>query len=162
MNNRGFTLIELIVTIALLALISTISVSVIGNIRGKHNVNSYYELLKNVESAAKLYVTDNRYNLKNIDSSINIICTDSNKINTFTISLQQLVDNGYLTTDNGKIKNFDGNTLDLSANSVTVTYDCTKKNFTYKIDKNDENNKICDKSKYDKDNGNERQNDVCQ
>lgn len=157
MNNRGFTLIELIVTIALLALISTISVSVIGNIRGKHNVNSYYELLKNVESAAKLYVTDNRYNLKSIDSSINIKCPNNN---TFTISLQQLVDNGYLTTDNNGIKNFDGNTLTLSENKVTVTYDCTKKNFTYKIDKNDENNKICDKS--NSDSATERQNNVCQ
>lgn len=155
MNNRGFTLIELIVTIALLALISTISVSVIGNIRGKHNVNSYYELLKNVESAAKLYVTDNRYNLKSIDSSINIVCTDTNKINTFYIPIKDLVDNGYLTTDNGGIKNFDGSTLNLSENKVTVTYDCTKKNFTYKIDKNEP---ICAKSKDDT----ERQNDVCQ
>lgn len=150
MNNRGFTLIELIVTIALLALISTISVSVIGNIRGKHNVNSYYELLKNVESAAKLYVTDNRYNLKSV--GIDIKCPNNN---TFTISLQQLVDSGYLTTDNNKIKNFDGSTLTLSENKVTVTYDCTKKNFTYKIDKNEP---ICDKSKDDT----ERQNDVCQ
>lgn len=150
MNNRGFTLIELIVTIALLALISTISVSVIGNIRGKHNVNAYYELLKNVESAAKLYVTDNRYNLKSV--GIDIKCPNNN---TFTISLQKLVDSGYLTTDNGEIKNFDGSTLTLSENKVTVTYDCTKKNFTYKIDKNEP---ICAKSKDDT----ERQNDVCQ
>ena len=154
MNNRGFTLIELIVTIALLALISTISVSVIGNIRGKHNVNAYYELLKNVESAAKLYVTDNRYNLKSV--GINIKCPNNN---TFTISLQQLVDNGYLTKDNGGIKNFDGNTLTLSENKVTVTYDCTKKNFTYKIDKNEP---ICAKSKKDEEDHIERQNDVCQ
>ena len=154
MNNRGFTLIELIVTIALLALISTISVSVIGNIRGKHNVNSYYELLKNVESAAKLYVTDNRYNLNRV--GINIKCPNNN---TFTITLQQLVDNGYLTTDNGGIKNFDGNTLTLSENKVTVTYDCTKKNFTYKIDKNEP---ICAKSKKDEEDHIERQNDVCQ
>lgn len=154
MNNRGFTLIELIVTIALLALISTISVSVIGNIRGKHNVNSYYELLKNVESAAKLYVTDNRYNLKSV--GIDIKCPNNN---TFTISLQQLVDSGYLTTDNNKIKNFDGSTLTLSENKVTVTYDCTKKNFTYKIDKNEP---ICAKSKKDEEDHIERQNDVCQ
>ncbi len=154
MNNRGFTLIELIVTIALLALISTISVSVIGNIRGKHNVNSYYELLKNVESAAKLYVTDNRYNLKSV--GIDIKCPNNN---TFTISLQKLVDNGYLTTDNNEIKNFDGSTLTLSENKVTVTYDCTKKNFTYKIDKNEP---ICAKSKKDEEDHIERQNNVCQ
>lgn len=154
MNNRGFTLIELIVTIALLALISTISVSVIGNIRGKHNVNTYYELLKNVESAAKLYVTDNRYNLKSV--GIDIKCPNNN---TFTISLQKLVDNGYLTTDNNEIKNFDGSTLTLSENKVTVTYDCTKKNFTYKIDKNEP---ICAKSKKDEEDHIERQNDVCQ
>ena len=154
MNNRGFTLIELIVTIALLALISTISVSVIGNIRGKHNVNSYYELLKNVESAAKLYVTDNRYILKSV--GIDIKCPNNN---TFTISLQKLVDNGYLTTDNNEIKNFDGSTLTLSENKVTVTYDCTKKNFTYKIDKNEP---ICAKSKKDEEDHIERQNNVCQ
>lgn len=154
MNNRGFTLIELIVTIALLALISTISVSVIGNIRGKHNVNSYYELLKNVESAAKLYVTDNRYNLNSV--GIDIKCPNNN---TFTISLQKLVDSGYLTTDNDGIKNFDGSTLTLSENKVTVTYDCTKKNFTYKIDKNEP---ICAKSKKDEEDHIERQNNVCQ
>lgn len=154
MNNRGFTLIELIVTIALLALISTISVSVIGNIRGKHNVNAYYELLKNVESAAKLYVTDNRYNLKSV--GIDIKCPTDN---AFMISLKELVDNGYLTVDNDEIKNFDGSTLNLSENKVTVTYDCTKKNFTYKIDKNEP---ICAKSKKDEEDHIERQNNVCQ
>ena len=172
MNNRGFTLIELIVTIALLAIISTISVSVIGNIRSKHNVNTYYELLDNVVSAAKLYVTDNRYNLSSISGEDSVSCPAATHDNTnpsfsFYISLATLVSNGYLTTDNGTIKNYDGNDLILSENKVTVTFNCTTKSFDYKIesDNNDYNdyNVICKKSYEDKLNasGDVRQNEVC-
>lgn len=156
MNNRGFTLIELIVTIALLAIISTISVSVIGNIRSKHNVNTYYELLDNVVSAAKLYVTDNRYNLSSIGGG-NIKCDGSNNT-SFEITLDKLVSNGYLTTDdNGEIKNYDGTKLVLSNNKVTVTFNCTTKSFDYKIDK--DSNAICTKS--NSDSAADRQNEVC-
>lgn len=167
MNNRGFTLIELIVTIALLAIISTISVSVIGNIRSKHNVNTYYELLDNVVSAAKLYVTDNRYNLSSIGGGA-IKCNSSSDTHSFDITLATLVSDGYLTTDTGTIKNYDGNDLTLSDNKVTVTFNCTTKSFDYKIksDNNDYNNYnvICKKSYEDKLNasGDVRQNKVCE
>lgn len=161
MNNRGFTLIELIVTIALLAIISTISVSVIGNIRSKHNVNTYYELLDNVVSAAKLYVTDNRYNLSSISGGVSVSCPAATPENTnpsfsFYISLDKLVSSGYLTTDNGTIKNYDGSELTLSDNKVTVTFNCNTKSFDYKIANS---NAICAKS--NSDSAADRQNEVC-
>ena len=76
MNSRGFTLIELIVTIALLAIIAVISFVSINSIVNQSRVNDCETLVNNIKSAANSYVSDNRYNndFVNlvIDYSINI------------------------------------------------------------------------------------------
>ena len=62
-DNKGFTLIELIITIALLSVISIISfVSITGTIN-QSKINDCESLEMNIKSAAKEYVSDNRYNI---------------------------------------------------------------------------------------------------
>lgn len=82
MNNKGFTLIELIATIALLGIIAIISFVSISGVIKKSKVNDCENLVMNVKSAVKEYVSDNRYNFT------------SN--NTFIITGDVLINNKYL------------------------------------------------------------------
>lgn len=157
MNNKGFTLIELIITILLLALITSITIPVIGDIREKHKVSQYYELLNNIANACKLYVTDNRY-----DNNFNIKCSSGVDIYTFEVSLKDLKDESYISDS---VKNPIDNTDVPEDTNVSVAFNCSTKEFSYKIDKaeygyegvNGNSDGICYYSNGD---GN-RQNDVC-
>lgn len=116
MNKKGFTIVELLVTITLLAIISTISVISITSFINKNKENNY-EILKNtILQASKEYVTDNRYG--NIDSSI---------------TAQYLLDNHYITS--GLTDPKTGKNIDLNSVVVTITYQ--NKNYTYEIKQED-------------------------
>ena len=62
MNKKGFTLIELIVTIALLAVIAVISFVSISKALEQGRKNDCISLVGNIENAVNEYVSDNRYN----------------------------------------------------------------------------------------------------
>ena len=81
MNNKGFTLIELIATIALLAIIVTISFVSINSIITQSKIKNCETLVNNIKTATKEYISDNRY--KNLD------------INNFTVD--KLIDSKYLS-----------------------------------------------------------------
>lgn len=61
MNNKGFTLIELIATILLLGVLAIIAFVSITGILSQSKVNDCENLVNNIKSAAKDYVSDNRY-----------------------------------------------------------------------------------------------------
>ena len=61
MNRKGFTLIELIVTIALLAVVSIISFVSITGIINDSKEKDCNNLVKSIKSATKDYISDNRY-----------------------------------------------------------------------------------------------------
>ena len=61
MNNKGFTLIELIATIALLAIIATISFVAISGVVQSSKKRDCETLVGNIESAVRDYASDNRY-----------------------------------------------------------------------------------------------------
>lgn len=89
MNNKGFTLVELIATIVVLALVMGLaSYSIVGIIKRSKEKN--YELLvTNIKDAAETYYQECRY-AKN--SAISCYPND----NTYTITLGNLVEYGYL------------------------------------------------------------------
>ena len=101
MNNKGFTLIELIITIALLAVISIISFVSINGVIEDNRVRNCENLRKSIISAAKEYVSDNRYKLDEI-SAYRIEENDKN----YKINVGVLITKNYL---NGKIVNPFGN-----------------------------------------------------
>ena len=116
MNKKGFTIVELLVTITLLAIISTISVISITSFINKNKENNY-EILKNtILQASKGYVTDNRYG--NIEPSI---------------TAQYLLDNHYITS--GLTDPKTGKNIDLNSVVITITYQ--NKNYTYEIKQED-------------------------
>ena len=61
MNNKGYTLIELIVTIALLAIISTISFVAINSAIQKSKDKECENIRNSLKSAAVVYFSNHRY-----------------------------------------------------------------------------------------------------
>lgn len=104
LNNKGFTLIELIITIALLSVISIISFVSINEVIEKNKIENCENLKKSIISAAKDYVSDNRYNF-----------LDSNDKN---IDVDDLIGGSYL---NGKIVNPFNNEEINNADNVKIT-----------------------------------------
>ena len=71
MNKKGFTLIELIATIALLSIIAIIAFVSINKVIKESKVKNCESLISNLRTAARDYVSDNRYESSFIDSAKN-------------------------------------------------------------------------------------------
>lgn len=115
MNKKGFTLIELLMVIAIIAIISMILVPNVINMISTNKQKSCESLKKNIISATKLYVNENKYDLS-------FTCD-----NTIEIPISNLIDTGKL---DGEIKNPINND-DLTTEKVEVKFNCQTKQFTY-------------------------------
>ena len=125
MNRKGFTLVEVLVVLAITALLLLVLVPNVFVMINKNNTKSCNNLIKNIESATKMYVTNNKYD-------IGFGCDPYN--NTKKVTLETLVNTGDLTLDStGKIINpIDKTEIPLTT-EVEVTYNCTTKEFTYNV-----------------------------
>ena len=128
MNKKGFTLIELLMVIALIAIISMILIPNVVNMISTNKQKSCENLKKNIISATKLYVNENKYDL-------NFTCD-----NAKNISISTLIEAGKLNGDisgdiSGDIKN-PINNEDLTDKSVKVTFNCQTKQFQYVFEYN--------------------------
>lgn len=119
MNKKGFTLIELLMVIAIIAIISMILVPNVINMISINKQKSCESLKKNIISATKLYVNENKYDL-------GFTC-DNKTIETIEIPISDLIDTGKL---DGEIKN-PINDEDLTTEKVEVKFNCQTKQFTY-------------------------------
>ena len=114
MNKKGFTLIEVIIAILSLILIPNVMVLI-----DKNKERSCEKMIDNIESAAKIYVNQNKYEL-------GFDCSGTPK----EITLKTLVDAGYL---GGELVNpINKEEIDLKS-TVSVTYNCKVKGFKYKV-----------------------------
>lgn len=124
MNKKGFTLIELLMVIAIIAIISMILVPNVINMISINKQKSCESLKKNIISATKLYVNENKYDL-------GFTCDNTKKI-----PISKLIEAGKLDGDiDGAIKN-PINNENLTSKSVTVKFNCQTKQFTYDFDYN--------------------------
>lgn len=121
MNRRGFTLIEAIMVIALIALLTIVLVPNVMVFINKNNKNSCEKLKDNIKSATKMYVNQNKYELG---------FTCSNTKETKEIKLKTLVDNGNLTSPITNPITKEDIKLE---NTVTVTFNCNTKEFSYVV-----------------------------
>lgn len=123
MNKKGFTLIELLMVIAIIAIISMILVPNVINMISTNKQKSCESLKKNIISATKLYVNENKYDLGfDCDNTIEIPISNTKKI-----SISKLIEAGKI---DGDIKNPINND-DLTNKEVSVTFNCQTKQFTY-------------------------------
>ena len=84
LNKKGFTLVELIATIVVLALVVSISAYAITNIINSAKEKNYELLIKNIKDASETYYQECKYS-----NNSGITCDD-------TVTLQDLVNYGYL------------------------------------------------------------------
>lgn len=119
-NKKGFTLIEVIVVIVIIVILSLILIPNVMLFINKNDIKSCEKLITNIESSAKIYVSENKYTL-------GFDCSNVAK----EISLKTLVEEGDLSSPiiNPKTKE----PIDLNT-TIAVTYNCTDKTFTYEVE----------------------------
>lgn len=137
MNRKGFTLIETIMVIAILALLMLILVPNVISLINKNNIKSCHNLEDSIKNAAKVYVANNKYQLG--------FSCDTEKGTEKEIKIQDLIDSGDLKlTDNKLVNPVSGKDIPLSS-KIKVTYNCTTKDFNYEFDEFLTNEfKLCD------------------
>lgn len=120
--KKGFTLIELIITIGLLAVIGTvISTNILGTL-DKQQENTYNNFKETLENAACTYVESNEY-IKNNDR-----CSKSNGC---TVTISKLLDKG-LIEDNDLINPKTQKKLVAASSTIEVSYHENQKKCTLK------------------------------
>ena len=63
MNNKGFTLVEVIVTIVILGITTMVALPVVSTLQGQLNNNKYKVYQESLESSAKLYTDSYDYDM---------------------------------------------------------------------------------------------------
>lgn len=105
MNNKGFTLVELIAIVVLLALVMGIGAISVTKIINNAKEKDYQLLVENIKSAVELYYQECKYS-----NDMIIDCPEANNFmgnDSYTIALNDLVKYGYLKT-NGTNSDGDG------------------------------------------------------
>lgn len=115
MNNKGFTLIELMATIAIMALVSILAYPSIRNALSSNKASSckYYE--KSLVIAAKSYIQK---------ESPDIVEGNGGSFPTnFNITMQTLIDTGYIEPYNDKSTKIQGMpNIAIKYNNINYTY----------------------------------------
>ena len=141
LNNKGFTLIELLAVIVILSILMSIMVPSVGNIIQKNKEDNYQSLKDSIISAAKIYISDNSYqitigNCNSPSDKVAILSINNMTLTESKIPIQILADAGNLkTTSEGKIINpKDKKNLNLNSSYVVVKYQCDKKEYEYQLE----------------------------
>lgn len=115
MKNKGFTLVEMITVIALLAIIGMISIPVVEGVIKRSKDRVYNTQLEEIKSGAKKYATEYIENISSVDGGQTIVC------------LSTLKELGYL--ENTKI--VDPRTDLAMDGGIIITYIASSKNYEY-------------------------------
>lgn len=124
MNKKGFTLIETIMVIAILALLMLMLVPNVIILINKNNTKSCHNLEDSIINSAKMYVASNKYEL-------GFSCNE-----TKSLKIQDLVNSGDLKISDGELTNpVDNSSISLE-NTINIKYNCNNKEFTYEFSLN--------------------------
>lgn len=130
MNNKGFTLIEMIMVIAILAMLAVLTTPNVIKMINKNKADNYNSVIDSIVSSCDLYVSDKRYELR-----FNNTCSGDYEATpnvSTSITLQDLVNSKDISTP---IRNECTNEeLNYDTIKITITLDCKTKNFSYKIE----------------------------
>src|SRR5574344_1598617 len=122
-NNKGFTLVELLATIAIIAAIFTIAIISLNGVSKKKKEVAYESVKQEVVTAAQQYLASNKYMLETLKNSVGSdYCNNNNEACNLKISVQELVNSGYLNKTINPTKNTALNNCDY----VNVSIDNNK------------------------------------
>ena len=143
LNNKGFTLIEVLAVIVILSILMAIMVPSVGNIMKKNKEDNYQNLKDSIISAAKIYISDNRYQITvgsctTQNAKVDVLSINDQALSSSKLPINFFVDAGNLkTTSDGKIVNpKDKKSLNLNSSYVVVKYQCDKKEYEYQLKEN--------------------------
>lgn len=133
LNNKGFSLVEVLAVVVILGILATIMVPIVGSVINKNKEDNLNNLKKSLVSAAKLYVSDNRYNISlegSCDSEGNRTVSKINDIDGNKIYISTLVSGEYLS---GSINNptDDKQKLNINSSYISVNFICKSKDFSF-------------------------------
>ena len=145
-NNKGFTLIEVLAVVVILSILIAIMVPSVNYLIEKNKENNYNNLKDSILNATKVYLSDNRYEIS-LDYGDKLCDTDEESIasiagNTITnnkLPIRLLVNSKDLSidSDNNIInpKN-EEQVLDLDNSYVLIKYQCSNKDYKYILEDN--------------------------
>ena len=112
--NKGFTLVEILVTVTILGILTAIAITSVSNVIEKSKAKHYMVAEKQMKNAGQEYIRNNRNELPKLIG-------EKNKI-----YLRKLVDKRYIEV----IKDYSDNKCDLDKSYVQV-YKYSKNNYSY-------------------------------
>ncbi len=135
LNNKGFSLVEVLAVVVILGVLVVIMIPAVNDVIKKNRENNLKDLKESIISSAKLYVSDNRYNIKlsescdnNPNGTVGVASIDGQAV-AGLIFLFALNEKGYLSSS--KIVNpNDKKELDLQS-YVKFEFDCKKREYVY-------------------------------
>lgn len=131
-DNRGFTLIEVILAVLILAILVIIAFPNITSIINKGKIDSCENLRESILSASKMYIKDNRYNLDESVKCEKESDSQSPDNPSFYITLKKLEDENYIK---GPFKNPITNEEYYPEKiNIKITLNCTTKEFSYSLE----------------------------
>lgn len=120
LNNKGFTLVELLATIAILAIVMGIATFSITAIIKNSKEKNYQLLITNIKDAAETYYQECKYS-----NNTGITCSKNND-GSLKTTLGELLTYGYLkgngTEGTNVITNPQKNDTDISSCSIIIKY----------------------------------------
>ena len=137
LNNKGFTLIEILAVVVIISIIFAIMIPNTNHLIKEQKENSLNNIRKSIESAAKIYLSDNKYDIEVLDKCENKInelkLKKESEISDSKISVTTLINLGYLKKMNSGMKNpYNNKALNEDETKVTVYYSCARKDLLVK------------------------------
>lgn len=136
-KNKGFTLIELIGVIVIIALLALLITPIVSTIIKKSKTEVYEKTLKNIELAAKNWASDE-------DNALNLPNTNNN---CYVVTLGELKQSGYIDLDVKDARN--GKKLDNNKTLVLITKMANGNGYDYEVIEDGNVGRTCTTEKVD-------------
>ena len=155
LGNKGFTLVEVIAVVVILATLMAIMVPTVNHLIKMNAESNYEDLEKTLTTMAKGYLTDYRYEVvvDGVCSSEEVTNKGTKKISSVQgqglpdshLPVSWLVEQGYVTVNeegniinpldkSQKLKLYKNGEEDTKVSYVLVQYNCSNKTFSYTLE----------------------------
>lgn len=142
MNNKGFTLVEVLAVVVILSVLLAIMVPSVNHLIDKNKENNYKDFENGILQATKVLLSDYRYEISisgscsNDSEMKNVLRIGNYNLTNSKLTIRSLVEENNISTDSeGNIHNpkDKGKVLDLDSSYILVKYQCKNKDFSYEL-----------------------------
>ena len=142
LSNKGFSLVEMLAVVVILGIVATIMVPTVTGVLNSNKEKGYESLKQSIISSAKVYMSNNRYDIaladgscpKNIENqTANIVKIGNNSITDSKIPLSLIAKEGDLDDEIVDPRDRE-TTLDLENSYIIITFNCDTKQYKYNLE----------------------------